>query len=364
MMEVNFDKWTKVFKILLIEDNLDDQTLFKRHLNRSTDVRVNLTTVVRVQDAIDLIKEDSFDILFLDRMLPDAVNNEGFEIISELFPDLPIVMLTTVSDLQIETEMIKLGVEDYISKDRLDSTDLARVIRYSISRFELKRALRIQQMKLAEEINAGLRGRSLLLSSQMSPHFMFNALNAVQYQILNENTDEAIAFLGDFAKLMRMVLANSRSERISIVDELAFIELYVNLERKRYQDRFQFDLEVDKKIQANTVIPPMLLQPYIENAIIHGLGNLKDSSGKLIVKVYKDGSRIVCKIIDNGVGIEKSKGMKEFNTNAEGKSYGMEITNERFEVLNRLNWGEFKVSVSPSSISDSGTEVTISFQAN
>ena len=183
-----------------------------------------------------------------------------------------------------------------------------------------------------------------VLSTQLNPHFMFNALSSVQYFILEEKTEAAINYLSSFSGLMRKTLNNSMKILISLDTEIEFLDEYIQLEIQRRDQRVKYEIytETGEYDQEEIYIPPMILQPFIENAFIHGFhGDLKDMQLKLFFKV--ENTQLICIIDDNGIGRKKSKQNKP--TKEEKKSHGMRLVNERLRLLNKLYKDAFKISV-------------------
>jgi len=172
------------------------------------------------------------------------------------------------------------------------------------------------------------------LRLQMNPHFIFNSLNSVQHFILNKEEEAAGIYLSSFAKLMRRVLENSMHNLISLEEELETIRLYLQLEKVRFEDKFDFRITVDPDLQANEVmIPPMLIQPFLENAIRHGLAN-KPTKGILTLQFSHSGRMMRIILEDDGIGM---KAAAEINARRQGhRSSGMKNIEERIEMLNRL----------------------------
>jgi LytS/YehU family sensor histidine kinase len=174
------------------------------------------------------------------------------------------------------------------------------------------------------------------LRSQMNPHFIFNTLNSIQHFITNNNSDEASKYLSRFAKLMRVIIENSKQTSIKIKDEVEATRLYLELETMRFSDKFFFGILVDPVIDINyDEIPSMIIQPYIENAIIHGLLP-NTEKGKLLIHLTKKDTFIVCTIEDNGIGRLKSQELNK-NRTAQHRSLGMSITKRRLSILNQQN---------------------------
>lgn len=195
--------------------------------------------------------------------------------------------------------------------------------------------------KIAQEM-AELEMRAL--QSQMNPHFTFNALNAIQCYILIQDTDKALAYLDDFSVLIRRTLENISKKFIQLTEELDYINRYVNLERARFNDKFDKSILISHKIDVNQVlIPPMILQPYIENAIIHGLNHIP-SGGKLDISFDLVNECLYCKIEDNGVGRKKS-GEINYDRVKKHQSKGTSITADRVQLLNEPKSEKYKVVI-------------------
>jgi tetratricopeptide (TPR) repeat protein len=184
-----------------------------------------------------------------------------------------------------------------------------------------------------------------LLRSQMSPHFLFNSLNAIQTYILRKNPLEGASYLSKFADLMRSILYNSREEFILLEKEVFMIGNYLELQQIRFKDIFSYNLEVDTAINVKGVrIPPMLAQPFIENAIEHGFKNI-DYQGKLEVSFTLQAESILIKVTDNGIGVDVSM---EENKEREKlhKSLATVISKERLDLFNkRLKKDIFSLSI-------------------
>ncbi|TAF72585.1 MAG: hypothetical protein EAZ53_15515 [Bacteroidetes bacterium] len=183
------------------------------------------------------------------------------------------------------------------------------------------------------------------LRSQMNPHFIFNSLNAVNHFIIQNKELEANKFIADFSKLMRMVMENSQEDFISLDKEIEIIKMYLKLENQRFEDKFSYDFKINPEIETEAIkIPPMLIQPYIENAIWHGL-RYKQEQGYLLVEINEIGNKIRIIIEDNGIGRIKSQEIKTKNQ-SEHKSTGMKNTQSRLQIMNELFDSNMTVVVS------------------
>lgn len=173
------------------------------------------------------------------------------------------------------------------------------------------------------------------LRAQMNPHFIFNCLNAIGNYILKNKPKIADEYLGKFAMLMRMVLENSEKKEILLSDEIKALTLYMELEALRLDNRFTFDIKIAEDIDAgNILIPPLLLQPFVENSIRHGIEGKQDL-GKIIIRFQKEGETLTCNIEDNGIGIRASKELEIKNNTASHKSLGIKITQSRIRIINQ-----------------------------
>jgi sensor histidine kinase YesM len=211
-----------------------------------------------------------------------------------------------------------------------------------------------KQQKLANNLLA-LKS----LRSQMNPHFIFNALNSVNNYIAKSDERSANRYLSEFSTLMRAVLENSEEDFIPLTKEIELLELYTKLEHSRFSDKFDYEIKIDKDIDvASYQIPPMLLQPYIENAIWHGL-RYKDEKGFLMVDVKnKTKYSIEITISDNGIGRKRSAELKTSNQKKQ-KSKGMGNIKKRIDILNDMY--KDKVDVFITDYKEDGTGTKVSF---
>lgn len=173
------------------------------------------------------------------------------------------------------------------------------------------------------------------LRAQMNPHFVFNTINSIQYFISSNEKKAAFQYLSKFSKLMRKMLENAEKSTLPISEELDSLRLYLDLELLRFEGKFDYDLEVDPDIDVEDVrIPTMLIQPFVENAIHHGL-KFKRSKGALKISLKQQNGSLVCTIEDNGIGIEKALELKSKGQD-QHKPTGLKVTRQRLETLNAL----------------------------
>ncbi|QCX01173.1 tetratricopeptide repeat protein [Aggregatimonas sangjinii] len=214
-----------------------------------------------------------------------------------------------------------------------------------------------QQQKLANNLLA-LKS----LRSQMNPHFIFNALNSVNNYIAKSDERSANRYLSEFSTLMRSVLENSEEDFIPLAQELELLELYVKLEHSRFPEKFDYKIHVEEDVAvASFQIPPMLLQPYIENAIWHGL-RYKEEKGYLRIEVKQtDKETLEIVIKDNGIGRKKSAELKTMNQKKR-KSKGMGNIKKRIAILNDMYKDKVAVRISNLETDGSGTRVKLTLK--
>ncbi|WP_127124793.1 tetratricopeptide repeat protein [Pseudoflavitalea rhizosphaerae] len=166
------------------------------------------------------------------------------------------------------------------------------------------------------------------LRAQLSPHFIFNSLNSVGDYILKHPAVEAREYLSSFASLMRMTLEYSRQKEITLQEELSFLELYMQTEMKRLKEQFTYEIAVDDGLEKdNVMMPPLLLQPFIENSIWHGFA-AKEDKGLIRIGIHREGAGLLCVVDDNGCGRNSKAGH-------ERKSLGIAITESRLAIINK-----------------------------
>lgn len=190
-----------------------------------------------------------------------------------------------------------------------------------------------EEMKLKNNIR---EAEMQTLRSQMNPHFIFNTLNSINSYIIENKREVASEYLTTFSKLMRNILDLSKQEMITLEKEIATLNLYMELEALRLENKFDYQIILDENIDVEFIkIPPLIIQPFVENAIWHGLHNKKES-GHLSIKIDEQGDhQLLITIEDNGIGRKASSMLKKQQVNH--KSYGIEITMNRLHLLNEHN---------------------------
>lgn len=188
--------------------------------------------------------------------------------------------------------------------------------------------IRKREEKKRKQIEIELRG----IRAHMNPHFMFNSLGSIQNLINQSKVQEANLYLSKFAGLMRLILNNSEKEFVPLTGEIDAIRTYCELEQLRFG--FDYNINIDNNIDIfNTEIPGMLIQPYVENAILHGINYLEKRAGKLDISFKMENNLLICTINDNGIGRQASQALKSTrSSNTNG--FGFRLSKERIDLLN------------------------------
>ena len=231
------------------------------------------------------------------------------------------------------------------------------IINYRITTIRKKENEKSETVRRISELE------QMALKSQMNPHFIFNCLNSIQHYVIDKDIIGANEFISNFSKLIRLTLDNSSKQSISIADEISYISAYLELEQKRFEDKFTFVITSDGISKNNYFVPPMILQPYVENAIRHGIRYREDNKGELIIKFEKNQDYLVVDIFDNGIGRKLSQQLKGSNS-IEYQSKGMDLTARRIEMFNKAH--SAKIIININDLEDGnrnaiGTEVIIKF---
>ncbi|MBN2682447.1 MAG: histidine kinase [Bacteroidales bacterium] len=196
-----------------------------------------------------------------------------------------------------------------------------------------------EKSQLTNELN---KYRQQALAHQMNPHFIFNALNSIQYFIYKNDKENANNYLAKFSQLLRLVIENSQKQNIPLKSELQAVELYLELESLRFRSDFDFHIHIDKEIETETkYIPTLLIQPFVENAIWKGLLHKESGQKSLFIRVFKRGIQVICEIEDNGVGRLKAKAISE--KRSKYSSTGSKLTKTRLNMINNLYGSEINL---------------------
>lgn len=213
------------------------------------------------------------------------------------------------------------------------------------NRRQIKRRLTLQKEVAEYEQKA--------LHLQMNPHFVFNCLGSISSFIVQNGTDSALKYLSKFSKLMRLTLEYSKGALIPIDKEVESLQNYLELEQLRFHNKFEFSIKSSDKVEFNMGLPPLLIQPFVENAILHGVVP-KEGNGKIEVSFDVQNNQLVCSIKDDGIGVSKSKEIKEKSVTAH-QSMALEITKKRLEIMEATISKSAQIEI----IENNGTIVTL-----
>jgi LytS/YehU family sensor histidine kinase len=225
---------------------------------------------------------------------------------------------------------------------------------YRSNKMRMRHEIVQQQHKASELEMQALR-------AQMNPHFIFNSLNSINMFILENNKLQASEYLSKFSRLVRLILQNSQEALIPLGRELEALELYLELEALRFDNKFEYKIAVDDDVDTTVLkVPPLIIQPYAENAIWHGLMHKKEK-GHLRIELYEQDEILLCKVIDDGIGRKKAAELKTKSASTH-KSMGMRITADRIAMMQQQKQNGTSISITDLVLSDGsaeGTEVLI-----
>ena len=217
------------------------------------------------------------------------------------------------------------------------------LILYLVYIYRIRRIKKEEERKT--EINRQLSEVKLLaLKAQMTPHFIFNSISAIQHFIIDGQNKNALMYLSKFSKLLRIILNNTNENKNTIQKEIEFLNLYLELQSIRFEDKFKYQISLEDNYYIETFeIPVLLLQPFVENAIEHGILN-KEGEGFIGIKFYKSNNQIVCEVEDNGIGREKAIKIKTEKKNSY-KSLGIKISEDRVKTIAQLQQSNADIEI-------------------
>lgn len=316
--------------------------------NNSISAIENATKALKLATELTILEQK----MVAEKLLSDAYSNQGntkealnhFKLYT-VFKDSLIneenIRKTVEISLNYEFEKKELLQKETNEKRELLLKEEAKIARYKIifgsliallvfgigfliyNRSQLKKNLTLQK-ELAEYEQKALH-------LQMNPHFIFNCLGSISSFIVSNSTESAIKYLAKFSKLMRLTLEYSKESLIPVDKEIESLQNYLELEQLRFNQKFEFAISKDKEVEDDIGIPPLLLQPLVENAIIHGIVPKKES-GMISIHFNIENNQLKCSISDNGIGLNASKKMKE-NSVSVHKSMAIDIIRQRLEKI-------------------------------
>ncbi|WP_299258874.1 tetratricopeptide repeat protein [uncultured Aquimarina sp.] len=330
----NFEKKNDISDLITVKEDLSKLYETKGDLKASIqalrDIRSLESRQLKVKVSKELAKSESKNLLLAKEKVISGLEEKN---------------------LKIEKEVSKTKWQSYFLGLLLVVTVVVLVYRGYINR--------IKYYKINEKLT---HTRLTSLRSSMNPHFLFNSFNTLQNYILKNDNIRANEYMTELSGLIRNVLNSSDSVYISFKKELEIVKSYVNLQRGRFQEEFEATFHVDPiLLDSNPRIPSMILQPFIENAIIHGFSH-SSISGQLNITLRKEEGMVICKVVDNGIGREASERLKKKATDVSHLSIATENTNERLGILNKVVNGQSNIVINDlydTNGKSQGTEVII-----
>lgn len=220
--------------------------------------------------------------------------------------------------------------------------------------------IRIRNIRRAAEVKQKMAEMEMMaLRAQMNPHFIFNCINSIDALIQSNDKYHATVYLNKFAKLIRNILDSSKQNTVPLTKDIETLQLYIDLEQFRNENKFTVEIKTDEALlQDDYKVPPLIVQPYVENAILHGLRNRQDDNGKLFISIHKKDELIQYNIIDNGPGRNGAISIHQ----KEKKSYGMQMSSDRIKLFNRQEEASVKITDLTENGAASGTKVEVSIK--
>ncbi|MCE3294612.1 MAG: ypdA 2 [Crocinitomicaceae bacterium] len=214
---------------------------------------------------------------------------------------------------------------------------------YLFFRYRTRKIKQEEQEKYNIQVQiAGLQAN--VIRAQMNPHFMFNALNSIQGFILANENKQASFYLGKFSSLLRKIIQASRHDFVTVKEELRLLQDYIEIEQMRCDYSFECEIKMDDRDVPGTRIPAMIIQPFVENAILHGLGPLENRKGKLSISFTKNEENIICTVTDNGIGRGRAREIKQKKIRYH-QSASIKLTENRINLYNKLYKTESRISI-------------------
>ena len=350
-------------RILIVDDEEDLEDLILQRFSHKDFLRdYQFLYASNGLEALEAIRDfPDIEIALVDINMPEMDGLTLLEKSKKYNPLLQSIIISAYGDMSNIRLAMNNGAFDFLNKP-IDMSDLDVTIRKTIDHVnQLKEKTRIAQ----ENMSLKQRATELemqALRAQMNPHFIFNSLNSINSFILQNEKEQASEYLIKFSKLIRLILQNSMSPLISLSKELEALALYIELEALRFEDTFEYDIRYSNELDTLSIkVPPLILQPFVENAIHHGLIP-KNAPGHLLIDIHENEDRLLFTVKDNGIGRDKAAKLRA-NTRHMHKSLGLTVTSERINALanddsNTPSTLEIHDLFSPSGKAD-GTEVHI-----
>jgi len=288
------------------------------------------------------------------------------------YPTLPsgdyTLELRAINRFNIQSELLTIPftVEKLLNEKTWFRAILFFIILLSTGLFVYWLITRVRRREVQKaEINKRMAElEQLALKSQMNPHFIFNCLNSIQQFVLDKDVAGSNRFITGFSRLIRQTLDISAKKEITLAEEIIYLSTYLELERTRFEDKFQFEVRAADDINVNDyMLPPVMLQPFVENSIRHGIRYRKDNEEKIVVFFERKSDHLVCTVEDNGIGRSEALRLKG-NNPIEYQSKGMSLISSRIQYLNSNS--EYPIILDVEDLADErndsrGTKVVLKF---
>jgi tetratricopeptide (TPR) repeat protein len=333
--------------------------------------------------ALDLLKEDSIPKSYMDvyklrsviyekmgRYKEALYAQQLYKTFSDSIRNTENVKTITSIQTLYETakkdkQILQLNQEKNRQRNTIILAACAALIVLVILLLAYRSRLLRQKLYKQRMENRMIELEQMALRAQMNPHFIFNSLNSVQHFVMNKDVEGVNSYLGIFARLVRQTLDNSGKALIPLDEEIKYLDTYLSLEKLKSNNKFDYAITVNNNIDPSGIfIPGMILQPFVENSILHGISHKEKNDGLVKISISKNG-RLVCMIDDNGIGRERSSVLK--TSVPDHGSRGMDITMHRIEAINKMY--NSSISVQFTDMKDeagnpSGTSVKVELPAD
>jgi tetratricopeptide (TPR) repeat protein len=328
-------------------------------ISREIGSRVNIKNAYQgLSEASEKMKNypDALHYHTLFKAMDDSIRNEsGNKTIAELEAKYQSEKKEKEIALLKKEQELKNAENSRRNQFIFGSVILAVMI--AVSAFLFYNRTQLQKKNALEKKNYELEKNAL--ASQMNPHFIFNSLGSISGFIAENEKDKAIEYLGVFSKLIRHNLEQSREQLVPVIQEAQMLRSYLHLQQIRFENKFSYEVIVEDNVDASLGLPPMFVQPFVENAILHGVIP-KEEKGHISVRFRLGANEeLECEVTDDGIGIAASKNKKtEFDI--QQKSLAMKIASERMEILNSKNKQKIDILVEDNPV-EKGTKVKLTF---
>ncbi len=323
-------------KLIFVDDEEDLQRLLQLRFSRKPLVDgYECMFALNGPEALRQIQQHpDIEIALIDINMPEMDGFTLMEKIKVIRPELLTVIVSAYGDITNIRMAMNRGAFDFLTKP-IDFSDLEITIDKTIAQSRLikENANTIHENLILKQKSSELEMQAL--RAQMNPHFIFNALASINNFILKKDQEQASIYLIKFSKLIRLILENSTLPLISLEQELEALKLYIELEALRFQYQFDFEIILSDELDTTSIkVPPLILQPFVENAIHHGLMP-KNAPGNLKVVISEKENTLLLNIEDDGIGRLSSDLLKANSNHRKHKSMGMQVTSERIGFLNK-----------------------------